>query len=244
VADQYESTGLAAIGSELEWIKRRLNELSTPDSSKIYKVVQELRQAVADIEQLVNNLADEVAALAASGVTWAGPVSTPGTVSAGTVAAGILTASANLSVGGGGTIPGPFYNQYAYDNEITYGRLTAWVGNDGRLGWASSSRTRKDNIEPAQIDPLAVLAIQPVVFNYKAELEKRAEDPDYDVALEFGAIAEDLDELGLSVVVDYDADGSPRGINYQMLSLLAVEAAKHIWSEHQSLEARVTALGG
>jgi hypothetical protein len=62
------------------------------------------------------------------------------------------------------------------------------------------------------------------------------------VVWEFGAIAEELDELGLDVVVDYGADGQPEGINYAMIGLLAIEASKHVWEQHQALAERVERL--
>jgi len=82
-----------------------------------------------------------------------------------------------------------------------------------------------------------------VMFNYRAEIEKRDDDPEYVVADEFGAIAEDLHDLGLGVVVDYDEAGEPRGINYQMVALLAIEAAKHVNKKVAALEDRLKAAG-
>lgn len=215
--------GLPPEGGELAAVikrqNRRLRMLEMPTGEQLFRAFDQVKQLILDLPGMVT-------AFLSGGFTT-----------------GSMHATGNVTVDGQGTITGPFRNQYAYNTEITYSRLAAWVGNDGRLGWASSSRSRKANIQPAELDVDAILAIEPVLFNYRAELDKHTEDPTYVVAEEFGAIAEDVHDLGLGVVVDYDDEGNPRGINYVMVGLLAIAAAKGLKTRIDAIEQRLTAAG-
>lgn len=110
---------------------------------------------------------------------------------------------------------------YAYD--ITYTRRTAWLGNDGRLGWASSSITAKELVDTiAPPDALQILEITAHYYERKAEIAKRDDPtsadyrgPDYHVALEWGAIAEHLHALGLWQAVIYEWD-----VEYDLVDVL------------------------
>lgn len=192
---------------------RRIKELEAPTGTQTAQALQQLTD-------LVDGLLDQTNVTATNDVT----------------AGNDVNAGADVNVTGYVFTPAG----YAYD--ITYTRRGAWLGNDGRLGYASSSREKKANIRDAKIDPEAVLRIVPRLFNYKAELEKRAEDSNYKVATEFGAIAEELHELGLWQVVIYD-QGKPIGIHYEMVGLLAVAAAEHVNARVDALSARLDAAG-
>lgn len=206
--------------------RTRLAELEALDGSQIYNTVQELRKLVEGlIEQTEVNVS--------------GSVTAGGTVTAG----GDITTSS-----------GYVYSTAGYGFDLTYTRRDLWIGNDGRMAWASSTREKKQDIRDAVadgfVDPLAVLQIASKVYHYRAEVAKRDDPsspeyvgPDYHVALEFGAIAEELHDLGLWMVVAYDDDHrTPVSIHYSMLSLLAIEATKHVWSRHLQLEERVERL--
>jgi hypothetical protein len=209
-----ERDPLGQVAKALRDGSRRLGEVETQRGTQLYDTIAELRS-------VVDNLAATIAALSSSGATWYGPVSS---------GSGSIT-----------TTSGYIYTPAGYALDITYTRRAAWLGNDGRLGWASSSREHKTKIRNAKVDPLAILEIAPRLFNYRAEVEKHRDDPEYKVATEFGAIAEELHDLGLWQVVVYE-EGKPVGLHYDLLGLLGIEAAKYVWSQHQALEARVAAL--
>lgn len=160
-----------------------------------------------------------------------------------------VTATGTITAGGNITsTSGYLFTPAGYAFDITYTRRASWLGNDGRVGWASSSAEAKADIRDADIDPLAILKISARSFNYRAEIAKRDDpsnpeyDPSYHVALEFGAIAEELHALGLWQVVIYEDHQKPVGIHYELLGLLAIEAAKHIWTQHLDLAADVAAI--
>lgn len=84
----------------------------------------------------------------------------------------------------------------------------------------TSSRRYKQDIEDATVDTAAVLQMQGRTWRDRSQVEQ---DPDTDDRY-VGFIAEELDELGLTDFVEYNADGEPEAIAYDRLSvaLLAV----------------------
>ena len=194
-------------------VKRRIRELEAPTGTQTAEALQQIQDILAGL-------------LNPSSITTTGSVTAGTTVNAGT----------NVNVGG------YVYTPAGYGYDITYTRRSAWLGNDGRLGYASSSREKKTNIRDAKIDPKAVLAIVPRLFKYRAEVAKNRKDPDYEAATEFGAIAEELHDLGLTEVVFYE-DGKPAGIHYDLLGLLAIVAAQSVNTRVDALEKRLEAAG-
>ncbi len=220
--------GLPPEGGELAAVikrqNRRLRMLEMPTGEQLFRALDQVTQLILDLPGLV---AAAVTSFLSAGFTT-----------------GSMHATGNVQVDGQETVTGALRNPFIITNQITTPRTGVWArDSDGLLGWASSSRTQKDNIRPSGVDPRAVLGISSVLFNYKAEIEKHELDDEYVVADEFGAIAEDLHDLGLGVAVDYWPNGSPRGINYTMLGLLAIEAAKHIDERLTSVESRLDAAG-
>lgn len=120
----------------------------------------------------------------------------------------------------------------AYNFDITYTRRTAWWGNDGRAGYASSSRRKKTAIKPAdEATLLALLDVEPKAFRYRAEILRRTalrinKGEDYVPAVELGLIAEELDAAGLGFFVYHDEDGQAEGIEYGMLTVALLAIAR------------------
>lgn len=248
----------AVLRAGLKEVARRLDVLERPTGTQT-------AEALRTLTELVEGLLEQTSLAVTNTITAGGSISAGGSI---TTTGGSIT-----------TTGGYIFTPLGYSYDITYTRRGAWLGNDGRLGYASSSAAKKANIRDAEIDPEAVLAIAPRLFNYRAELAKQAEDPSYHVATEFGAIAEELHELGLWQVVIYEWDvhqrveavlgddgapvvdelgepvmqavgepervGEPRpvGIHYEMLGLLAIEAAKHLQGRLLDVETRLAAAG-
>lgn len=131
------------------------------------------------------------------GIIGATNISVPGNISA-----GVQVSSPNLIGTNVYTTNGP-------TTVHTGPRVAAWLLNAGGLVGTASSRRFKDNIVPAGIDPAAVLSIGVKEYQYKAELAKRAADPNYHVATEVGMIAEDLHKAGLWQFVIYEYEPDP-----------------------------------
>lgn len=99
-------------------------------------------------------------------------------------------------------------------------RLNYLSGNQGELLRVTSSRRYKQDIADAQVDPAAVLKLRGRTWRDKTQVEVDPDTTDRYV----GFIAEELDDLGLDLFVDYDEDGQPDAIHYDRLTvaLLAV----------------------
>jgi hypothetical protein len=110
---------------------------------------------------------------------------------------------------------------------------TVLVNSNGTLGTSSSSERYKEDITPAQIDPAAVLQLEPVTFRYKAStLENDAERP-----VEIGLIAERVADAGLEELLYRDKDGRPDGVAYEKLAVYLLGVCKDLSARLEALEA-------
>lgn len=129
-----------------------------------------------------------------------------------------------------------------YGNEITSTRRAVWISSGGQLGYASSSRFKKQDILPAELTVEQLRGIPVVLYRYrKAVAAEKAGKIDH-AATEIGTIAEDLHDLGLWQFVMYE-DGKPAGVHYELLSLAALSLAQHLADHLDEIDARLTAAG-
>ena len=203
---------------ELDDISERLRTLEAPSGEALGSTVAKLTALVADIQAQLD--------------AWIATRYTNAQIdSKDTAVYNQINPLIAATLAGDVTVGGNLYNPNAYNFDITYTRRTAWLGNDGRLGYASSSRDKKIGIRPADEDRLArLLDIVPMSFFYRAEIARRTrvrvnDGVDYTPERELGLIAEELHDAGLHEFVIYDEEGEPEGIEYGMLTvaLLAVD---------------------
>ena len=190
--------------NRLKSIQIRLDELERPTGSQVFETLDKLNL-------LINDLAAQVAAIAASGATWAGPVSTTGAVTAG-----------NVTSGGTGTFATGVNSVGAYNLDVSLlagARRTGWWHVSGAAGYAPSTLATKTDVDGYGAKSAQFLACMPVVFHYIGQLDIRDNplnpqyDPDYVVPLEVGHLAELLIANGLGAFVFTDEHGKPAGIN-------------------------------
>ena len=109
-----------------------------------------------------------------------------------------------------------------------------YVNQSGLLGTATSSARFKTNIRSMGDASEVLLALNPVAFQYKSELDPTG-------IAQFGLVAEEVEKVNPALVVR-DADGKPYSVRYdQVNSMLLNEFLK----EHrkvEKLEATVAAL--
>src|SRR6266571_1104612 len=86
------------------------------------------------------------------------------------------------------------------------------VNSNGRLGVASSSARFKDQIKPMDKASEAVLALRPVTFCYKPEV-----DPDG--IPQFGLVAEEVEKVNPALVAR-DAQGKPYTVRYEAVNAM------------------------
>ena len=122
-----------------------------------------------------------------------------------------------------------------YDGAATASGSTLVLVTTGRrVGYVSSSRATKKNIEPLAtvgfVDKL--LTLEPVAFDWKDQPE------DMPYRRNYGLIAEDVAALGgeLESIVNYNADNEPVSISYDRLSTFLISAVKELKAEIELLK--------
>lgn len=106
--------------------------------------------------------------------------------------------------------------------------------SDCELIAPGSSRRYKENIRPFLSGLDYVLKMNPVTFTYIERPEET--DPI------LGLIAEDLDEIGLTELVNYNNDNLPESISYDKISVVLINAVKELDGEIKKSLAKLEAL--
>ena len=226
------SSRQGAIPSELGWLideldgfSERLRTLEAPSGESLSSTVAKLQALVANIQAQLD--------------AWVLTRYDNATVDARIATAISTTLAGNVSIGGALLVPN------AYNTDITWTRRTGWWGNDGRAGYASSSRRKKTAIKPAdEAGLLALLDVEPKTFRYRAEILRRTSlrinaGKDYVPAVELGLIAEELEEAGLGFFVYHDEAGTPEGIEYGMLTVALLAIARRQRDEIDEMRADI-----
>jgi hypothetical protein len=100
-----------------------------------------------------------------------------------------------------------------------------FVNADGQLGTVMSSARFKDEIKPMDKASEAILALKPVSFRYKKEI-----DPDS--TPQFGLVAEQVEKVNPDLVV-CDADGKPYTVRYDAVNAMLLN---EFLKEHQTVQ--------
>jgi hypothetical protein len=142
------------------------------------------------------------------------------------------------------------YNSLCQSQAI-YGRTYSFGGNvcisgSGTLGRSTSSRRYKENIAAARDLP-NVLDVQPRTWTDKAERERQdAQDPndeclppDAELPRHYGAIAEELADLGLTELLQYDEQGRPDAISYDRIGVALIPIVRQLSERVAELEVRL-----
>jgi hypothetical protein len=99
------------------------------------------------------------------------------------------------------------------------------VASDGQLGVAPSSERFKDKIEPMDKASEAILALHPVMFRYKKDLDPKGMP-------QFGLIAEEVAEVNPDLVVR-DAEGKVYTVRYDAVNAMLLN---EFLKEHRRVE--------
>ena len=111
--------------------------------------------------------------------------------------------------------------------------------NNGLMARMTSSRRYKRNIADWSADPEAVLALQPRTWQANTPME--GDDPE---AWFVGFVAEEVHELGLTELVQYNKDGEPDALHYATFSVAQQAVLQKHEEEIADLRARVEQLEG
>jgi hypothetical protein len=105
------------------------------------------------------------------------------------------------------------------------GGIGVIVGNSGQLGTVVSSARFKDAIKPMDKASEAILALQPVTFHYKHEL-----DPDG--IPQFGLVAEQVEKIDPDLVAR-DDEGRPYTVRYEAVNAMLLN---EFLKEHRTVQ--------
>jgi uncharacterized coiled-coil protein SlyX len=92
------------------------------------------------------------------------------------------------------------------------GGVQVFIAGDGKLGTLTSSARFKDNIQPMEEASESILALKPVTFRYKKEV-------DANNIPQFGLIAEDVEKVNPDLVAR-DRDGKPYTVRYEAVNAM------------------------
>lgn len=147
----------------------------------------------------------------------------------------VLNAQGGLVVSGGGITSSGIYSNLITGRDM-------FITSAGVMGYATSSRKYKRDIEDLQLNADAILSIKPVSFRYNIGVlkEENGNDPD---ELQWGFIAEDLVDAGLTGIVDYDPEtGDVEGIKYGRFVIALQSVVREQANQIKSLSDRITIL--
>jgi len=105
------------------------------------------------------------------------------------------------------------------------GGIAVFINSDGKLGTTTSSRRFKEEIKPMGKSSEAVLALNPVTFRYKKELDSNG-------IPQFGLVAEDVEKVNPDLVVR-DAQGKAYTVRYEAVNAMLLN---EFLKEHRKIE--------
>ena len=178
---------------------------------------------------------------AGTNVTASGTVQGAAVVSTGNVTADGNVAADGAVSGATGTFPSGVKSVDVY-NRLVSGTpyKVQYVDSSGQMGYVPSSRRYKQDIETASLDVRAIMAqLRVVTFRYLGAVELSGAD----AAVEWGVIAEEIHDLGLTWLVDYNEDGLPDGVKHERFAILLIMDAQDQQSQIDALDRRLISIG-
>src|SRR5215471_3811598 len=138
---------------------------------------------------------------------------------------GIVTGNSNIGIGNSGFFPGDSGTIRIGQNRIhsaTYiagisgqtasGGAAVFVNTDGKLGTLTSSARFKTDIKSMDNTSEAILALKPVTFRYKKEIDTQRTP-------QFGLVAEDVEKVNPDLVIR-DREGKSYTVRYEAVNAM------------------------
>lgn len=111
------------------------------------------------------------------------------------------------------------------DGATASGGVAVFVDSDGKLGTLTSSARFKDEINPMDHASEAILALKPVTFRYKKEIDPKS-------IPQFGLVAEDVAKVNPDLVA-CDAKGEPYTVRYEAVNAMLLN---EFLKEHRAVQ--------
>jgi hypothetical protein len=144
-------------------------------------------------------------------------------------ASGVANESFTIRIGDVGT-QGPTYVAGIRGAVVASG-VGVIVGTDGQLGTVVSSARFKEAIKPMDQASEAILALKPVTFRYKHELDPKG-------IPQFGLVAEEVEKVNPDLVAR-DGDGRPNTVRYEAVNAMLLNEFLKEHRKVQALEAAI-----
>ena len=143
-------------------------------------------------------------------------------------------AGKNLTTGSGNVCIGVNVFGVAAENNTTRIRniyasvasgRTVYVNADSKIGTLMSSRRFKDEIKPMDKASETILALKPVAFHYKKEIDASG-------TLQFGLVAEEVADINADLVTR-DSEGNPETVRYEAVNAMLLN---EFLKEHRTVQ--------
>jgi len=105
------------------------------------------------------------------------------------------------------------------------GGVAVYINSDGKLGTLTSSARFKTEIKPMDESSTAVLALNPVTFRYKQEIDPKG-------IPQFGLVAEEVEKVNPHLV-SRDRDGKPYTVRYEAVNAMLLN---EFLKEHRTVQ--------
>jgi trimeric autotransporter adhesin len=113
----------------------------------------------------------------------------------------------------------------AISGSFVPGGVGVIVGSNGKLGTVVSSERFKDEIKPMDKASEVILALKPVTFLYKKEIDPES-------IPQFGLVAEEVEKVNPDLVAR-DADGKPYTVRYEAVNAMLLN---EFLKEHRTVQ--------
>ena len=126
-------------------------------------------------------------------------------------------------------VAGEYYKTYISNiyGTTSSGGLAVYVDSAGLLGTTTSSARFKRDIHDMGAASDALLALRPVTFRYKAELDPAG-------LPQFGLVAEEVEKVNPALIVR-DTDGKPYSVRYEQVNAMLLN---EFLKEHKKVQAQ------
>ena len=137
--------------------------------------------------------------------------------------AGVAAEARKIHIGVQGTQNGTFIA--GISGSTVGGGTTVVVNPAGKLGVAPSSARFKDEVKPMDKASEAILALEPVTFRYKKEIDTQGTP-------QFGLVAEDVEKVNPDLVAR-DAEGKVYTVRYEAVNAMLLN---EFLKEHRTVQ--------
>jgi hypothetical protein len=114
------------------------------------------------------------------------------------------------------------------------GGAAVFVNGNGKLGTMTSSARFKEEIKPMDKTSEVILALKPVAFRYKKEIDPQG-------IPQFGLVAEDVEKVNPDLVIR-DREGKPQTVRYEQVNAMLLNEFLKEHSKVGKLEAALDAV--